>query len=253
MHDNREFEQLFAACSNGELTKEERLRLQDLAGQDVGRRGALAEMEAVRELLDIESSMRKAVRRPADPAEEADEGYQRLASAAARAEAGLRASFEQSKVMETLAPSRGSVKRGPSKVWGVALATAAAVLVGILIGMGAGQSSGLDSSRPDDSKVLGLADIDVTTALSAESPRLSWAAPADAVRYDAVIVDEAGAVVLTRPATDLQVQRSTFWTLGAAEFSALREHKALFLEVIAKDKRGEEVARTLRKHRIDLR
>jgi len=253
VHDNREFEQLFAACSNGELTREERLRLQDLAGQDVGRRGALAEMETVRELLDIESSMRKAIRRPADPAEEADEGYQRLASAAARAETGLRANLEQSKILETLAPPRGPVKRAPSRAWGITLAAAAAVLVGILIGMGAGHSSGLDSATPDIDKVLGVADIDVTTVLTAESPRLSWASPADAVRYDALIVDEAGVVVLTRPSTDLRVQRSTLWTLSSEEFTALREHKNLFLEVIARDKQGEEVARTHRKQRIDLR
>lgn len=253
MHDNKEFEQLFAACSNGELTNDERLRLQELAGQDVGRRGALAEMEAVHELLDIERSIRKSVRRPSEPGEEADESYQRLAVAAGRAEAGLRADLEQSKMIGTLPPRRGSVRRSASKVWGIALAAAAAVVVGILIGVGAGQASSLDGGMPDNDKVLGVADIDVTTVLSADSPRLSWAASQDAVRYDAVILDGAGSVVLTRPSSDLRVQRATVWNLGAADLEALHKHESLFLEVIARDKQGEEVARTLRKKRIDLR
>ena len=90
MHDNTEFEQLFAAFTNGVLTKDERQRLYELAGRDVGRRGALAEVEAVHELLGVEKKMRTLVMQPVDPAEEADESYQRLAKTAARAEQKLR-------------------------------------------------------------------------------------------------------------------------------------------------------------------
>lgn len=250
VHDNREFEQLFAAYSNGELTKAECSRLYDLAGQDVGRRGALAEMEAVHELLKVEVRMRKTVQRPAEPAEEADESYRRLAAAAARAQAKLRANLEQATMIQTM-PLGDIQKRSAVRTWGMVLAAAALVVVSVLVGMGMGQTSGLDGSNPDN-KVLGYS-ISMRTVLTVDDPRFSWDPVEDATRYDASILDHSGTEVVLRPTVDIRVRRATEWTLSSAGLEVLRKHGELFLRVVATDKRGEVLARSTSKTPIELR
>ena len=253
MHDNSEFEQLFAAYSNRELTREERSRLYELAGKDVGRRGALAEMEAVQELMGVEVEMRKIVQRPVEPVEEADESYQRLAAAAVRAETKLRATMEHPSMINTLAQHRHPTRRSTAVVWGAVLAAAAILVVTVPFLFGPTLLSGLDGTRPDPGKVLGIADIHAATVISVAAPKLSWDAPAGAMRYDATLVDGANSEVLRRPSTSLRVHRSTVWNLTIEELAICRQHEGLFLQVVARGKRGVEVARTLRKKLIELR
>lgn len=253
MHDNIEFEQLFAAYSNRELTREESSRLYELAGKDVGRRGALAEMEAVQELMGVEVEMRKIVQRPVEPAEEVDESYQRLAAAAVRAETKLRATMEHPAMIQTLVEHRHPTRRSTAVIWGAVLAAAAILVVSLPFLFGPSSSPGLDGTRPDPGKVLGLADIHTATVISAASSKLSWDAPEGAVRYDAILVDGANSEVLRRPSTSLRVHRSTVWDLTTEELAICRQHEGLFLQVVARDKRGVEVARTLRKKLVELR
>ncbi len=252
VHDNREFEQLFVAYANGELTREEHSRLLVLVGQDVGRRGALAEMDAVHEVFAVEAGMRSRIQRPVEPIEEADESYQRLVGAAARAETGLRATLEQSPVIDPLVVKRAPRQGAATRVWAVALAAVVFAVVSLVLALNPGGPPPLDGSNPGHN-VLGN-DIVITPSVTADSPWLSWGIPhADAVDYQAVILDAQDEVVLQRATTDLRIRRATTWALSEEDLQRLRQHRELFLRVVAFDKAGVEVARTTGKKPIDVR
>ncbi|MCB9869947.1 MAG: hypothetical protein H6837_08830 [Planctomycetes bacterium] len=238
MHDQRDFEQLFAAFTNAELTAEETARLRALAAPDVGRRGAVAEVEAVHELFAAEAALRADTLRPVEPVEEASEGFQRLARAAGRAEQRIRDRLAQPSVLRASVDVT-SPRRVRRVVWLAAAGLLLVVLAGILTHRG-GQPA-LDLRTPDRA-VLGHDRIHATSTLSARSAKLAWTAVAGANHYHAVILDETQAVLLQRAASE---RRETEWGLTAVEFARLRSSRGpLALQVVAFDRDGREVGRT---------
>ena len=244
--DDREFAQLFAAFTNGDVTAQERGRLTELAGRDVGRRGSLAEVEAVHEVLDVENRMREQVMLPVDPGEEADESYQRLSRTAARAEEKLRANL-----MHPVSDLSGSVRgNGRRRPW-LYFAAAAALLCSAVYGLWpSGGTPGLDTTRPDSS-TLGGRSIYVTPQLSGDSPQILWTQVDGATFYDAEILDAAGQIVLSRAA---EFRRANDWRLSEEVMADLRGREGqLQLRVIARDRDGEVVGETETPARLVVR
>jgi hypothetical protein len=244
--DNKEFAQLFAAFTNGDVTVQERTRLTELAGRDVGRRGSLAEMEAVHEVIDVENQMRGQVMRPVDPGEEADESYRRLSRSAARAEEKLRANLMYP-VADLSTLARGN---GPRRPW-FYFAAAAALLCASLYGLWpSGGAPGLDANKPGSSTLRGRS-IYVTPQLSGDSPQILWTQVDGATFYDAVILDAAGQAVLPRAA---ELRRYNDWRLSEEILVDLRSREGqLYLLVIARDRTEQELARTEDPARLVLR
>ena len=244
VHEMNEFDQLFVAYANRDVTAEERDRLRQLAGQDVARRGALAEVQALHELFDREVTTRNAVMAPVEAAEEADEGYQRLARAAASAERSLRARLT--------GPNLRALPGAPKTRtrWGRILVAVAAILViGAIVGVLAnrGAAPALDTNRPA-SDVLGGFDVSVTTRISEDSPRLSWSEIRGAALYQVSILDASGRVLMQRAEgrlTDWQLSKNDLYSLRAQEGGA-------FVRVVVTDQDGRELARTKQPRRIEF-
>lgn len=237
--DNHEFDQLFAAYHNRDLTAGEQTRLRELAAQDVGRRGALAEVDAVHELCDAERGLRARIMVPVEAADEADESYRRLASAAAQAEEKLRARL----LHRVPGPSGVASPAGPQRSgwrWGYVL-VAAALLITALVGIFYDPSPTLDRAMPDAGKVLGGHRILLTTEIRADSPNLSWSEVGGAESYEATILDAEGNVILQRASP---AGRWTRWELSRTEFDRLRRHPALRLRIVARAANGAILAAT---------
>jgi hypothetical protein len=256
VHDNREFEQLFAAFTNADVTGDERARLHELAGQDVGRRGAIAEVEAIHELLAVEASMRDEIMRPVEPAEEADESFRRMAKAAARAGEKMRAQMLHPTNIRTFEhPSRGTAP-ARSRVWLYSAAVAAVLMIAVAVGMLMNQSTapGLSTGLSPDS-VLGAgaeigtgAEIDVTTSITEDSPELIWSEVKGAASYEVSILDADNVVVLRRA----EGRRFIQWKLNS-DMTMLRAHEGdLFVTVVARNRAGEIVGATKRPRPLEV-
>ena len=252
VHDHTEFEQLFAAYTNGVLTQDERQRLYELAGRDVGRRGALAEVEAVHELIGVEKKMRTRVMQPSEPAEEADESYRRLAKAAARAEQKLR---DNMLLPTTIDVPRTPVPHTPAGAAGsrrVIYFAAAAVLViaaALFFALNHDSAPRLDGDKPTKA-VLGVRGIQTLTTVTADSPELSWGRIEYARTYEASVLDANGRAVLRRAAG---LSRFTHWQLSDQDLSTMRQHEGdLYLRVVGRDENGAVVGQTQEPAKIEL-
>ncbi len=257
MNDKHEFEQLLRAHANKELTVDERTQLGVLAARDPARERAVAEFEELHRWMSSESRLAVETMAPADPSEEADESYRRLAQAAARAERQL-----ASKLLNPVhrgdrylpgglqAPASGRDRRR-SLLIGAALAVATAaavVLVAVLTSRGAPP---LDPNTPDSrDRIGGQHLISINPVLTASDPGLSWDHVPGARSYDAKILDAGGAVVLAR--SEEQV-RSNEWRFTKAEYDVLKAHAgSLYLRVVARDGAGVGFAST-GERRLDVR
>jgi hypothetical protein len=251
VHDNREFGQLFAAFTNADVTAAERVRLNELAGQDVGRRGAIAEVEAIHELLVVEASMRCEIMRPVEGAEEADESFGRMAKAAARAGEKMRANMLHPTTIRTFVQPKPSADAGRLRAWLYGAAVAAVLMIAVAIGMLLNNNGapGLSGGKPGD-EVLGEY-ISVTTQITDNSRELSWLEVKGAASYEVSILDASKAVVLGKTESR---RRFTNWHLSTSDMTLLREHQgALFVTVVARDRAGETVGATREPERIEVK
>lgn len=250
VHDNREFGQLFAAFTNADVTGDERARLKELAGQDVGRRGAIAEVEAMHELLAVEASLRDEIMRPVEPREEADESFRRMAKAAARASEKMRANMLHPTTIRTFAPPASGTASGRQRVWLYTAGVAAVLMIAVAVGMLLSESAapGLSTGRPPNRVLGGAVAIDVTTRITEDSPELSWFEVKGAASYEVSILDVDDVVVLRR------AEGGTFihWNL-ASDMTMLRAHSGeLFVTVVARNRAGEVVGETKKPRRLEV-
>lgn len=247
---NPEFQQLFAAYTNRDLTREEQARLRELSGSDLARRAALAEVDALHDLLAEERDLRDHAAAPVDAVEAGDEGFLRLQRAAARAEGGLRERLDEAVVLPRTAPGAAAPDpvRESRRIW--LMVAAALFLLALVLRFLPEGNPALDPSTPDQAKVLGGPDILLTTDVRADEPVLFWGAVSGARRYRAEVVDPAGAVVLERAEA---LARENQWRLSAAEFADLAGRNQLFLRVVALDGEGGELARTRRSQPLRFR
>jgi hypothetical protein len=248
VNDKHDFEQLLRAHANKELTVDERTRLGVLAASDPARERAVGEFEELHRWMDAESHLAAETMAPANPSDEADESYRRLAQAAGRAEGQLRSKF--------LSPvHRGgglSGLRAPAtrhhrnrRLWIGAAVAAVAVLTATLVTIVLSNPGAppLNPNPPDPRDHIGGQHlISINPVLSASDPRLSWDHVPGARSYDAKILDTGNAVVLARPEAQA---RSNEWRFTQAEYDVLKAHPGdLFLRVVARDGTGVGFAST---------
>lgn len=247
-NDNREFEQLFAAFSNADVTTDERERMHALASGDLARRGAVAEVEALHELVAAERSLRAVTMRPVEPVEEADESYRRIAAAAARAGETLRAQMlHPSPEVQQVTAEVETPRFG----WALRVAALAAVaLIAVAVGMLLGDDRPPMSTGTPADKVLGGGAIQVTTRIDLAAPELSWTEVDGAASYEVSIFDSRGAVVLRRA----EGRRFTRWPLTATDLGLLTARMGqLSIEVIARRADARVVGRSPGRQPLQLR
>ncbi len=239
MHNNNELEQLMVAHMNRDLTQEERDRLQDLASKDPARRGVVAEMDAMHELLDAEAQLRAQVMAPAELGEEAGEGYARLAKAASRAEDQLR---NQLRDQQTLQLQPGLLPERRRQRWlAVALAVAAAIILSLIF-INHDGGPGLNGNTPENDFIGRQTVIILDPVIRRQDRSLSWGDVSGARFYDVSIVDANNDAVLQR---DANARGSHSWQLTMAQFDLLSRHQgALYLRVVATDGAGIPVGST---------
>lgn len=225
-----EFALLLSGHANRDLTAAEADRLHELARRDVRRQQAVAEVERVHGLFQAERDLRIETQQPLAADADLDETWQRLQRAAAGSEAALRARLRHS-------PRSFAAKTGPASAWrrwlpaGLALAAAAALVVGLVLMLGRERAPSLIPQAPGR-EVLGPVVL-LAPELRADSPSLAWHAVPGAFAYHVVILDEARQVVVQRADA---AGRSTRWDLSAGELAAVQARPGpLFLRVTARD------------------
>lgn len=236
---------LLEAHAGRSLTLDEDARLRALAAEDPARCAALADFDSLHVAFDAERRLFEEVSAPLSPAEEMDEGYARLARAAAVAEDGLRAQLRFGDAARMR--SEGSAVRRRRATWiGVLAAAAAVAVVVILVWRGAAQPK-LLTGEPDGTSLGGASRILMQSELRADRPVLTWHSLLGAARYDARISDARGELVLARPDADAA---STTWELSSNQFAELRARASrvppqeLRLRIVARDGAGIAVGTT---------
>lgn len=229
------FEGLLRGHATLTLTAQEREALGKITASDRARAAEVAGFDQVHAAFARERALFGAVSAPVEAAEEADEGFARLAAAGARAEAELRGRLLHAPAPVVLRPRR----RGRRVVlWAVA-ALAAGTLVALALDGFSGPPA-LQQGTPGREVAGGeLHGIVIAPHLSAADRTLSWSPLWHAVSYDVVIVDARGNVVLQRAPDQA---RSTRWELTTREFDQLCVRQAeLRLRVHARDGAGLSV------------
>lgn len=232
----REFELLLAAHSNQELTAAEQDRLRGLAADDPWRREELAGIDDVLDVFAEERSLREALTMPAEPSEEADEGFQRLQATGLAAGDRLRARLLHGEGVA----GTGIVQPPRRRVYAWALGAAALLAVALILWSQSGTGRpDLDPNAPGNDLLSGTRALAVEATVDAAVPQLSWEGLRSAARYDAWVEDAAGREVLRRSATaGPAVAGTTVWTLDRDDVETLRNAAAsgaVFLRVVAKD------------------
>lgn len=223
------FERLLQARAIDELTPGERAQLERLAAADPRRATALAEWDAVHDLLAAERALRRSVQAPVEPVEEAEQGFARLQGAAARAGEQLRAHLATAALPRVVGAA--PVRR---RWWLAAAVALVAVSCWWLVGRGIGPV--LDPNVPQDRRAGGnLQLVLLEPVLTASARTIRWAPVAGAHGYGVVVVDADGNVVLSR---DVSSQKSTAWELTPEQFASLRAQARLALRVSALDGAG---------------
>lgn len=236
---------LLEAHAGRSLTLDEDARLRALAADDLRRGADLAAFDALHRDLDAERRLFDEVSQPPSAAEEADEGYARLARAAAVAEEGLRAQLRFGDAARTK-PQGGAARRRRATWIGVLAAAAAVALVVFLVWRGDAQPK-LLTGEPDGTSLGGASRILMQSELRADRPVLTWHSLLGAARYDARISDARGELVLARPDADAA---STTWELSSNQFAELRARASrvppqeLRLRIVARDGAGIVVGTT---------
>ena len=223
--ERSEFAQLLAAHANRELLPAERQHLAALAAGDPEHLADLHAVEAVHAAFAHERALARAALRPVDPREEADPLYRDLGRAAARAETQLKAGLRALAPVPVMAPVR------PRWVLRVVWfgAAAAALWLAWLLWLRPPQAPPLLDGQPNR-EVL---SIRLVPEVNKDLRTISWQSLSGARRYDVVVEDAAGKVLLERPAA---AAKSTRWDLSETEFTLLsQQREPLTLRVIARD------------------
>lgn len=223
--ESQEFERLVAAHANRELTRGERLRLDELVQRAPSRAVICSGIERVHALLERERELGEAAVGPLDPLEEIGENWERLARTASLAGEQLRARLRHGS-------PPAMVRRPRVPRW--LLGAAAAVLLAAAGSWMLGSRSPESIPQAPSPEQLG-GSLLLVPELSVASPRLAWHAVPNAVTYRAVISDAAGDVVLRRPDA---AARSTQWDLTADEIAMLERAAPVMLRVVALDGDG---------------
>jgi hypothetical protein len=234
-HDNPEFEHLLAAHASGELDASDRGTLLRLADAAPERAGDLEAIDSALAAFSAERRLRQQVLAPAEVREEADACYARLQRAAARVEGEIRDRAVAGGIPQRVSAAPAPARR--ARVWSFAFAVAAVVLLGVFLWLQRGPA--LSSATPNDDRLGSVPTLQLRPQIGDQASSVEWQAWPGATRYEVVIEDGEGASVLSRPAADA---RSTRWELSSAEVASLREHKQLFLRVVARDSIGLVVA-----------
>lgn len=236
-NQGREYALLLTAHANRELTADESRRLLDLAERKPERQSELAMMDKLHDRFASERSLRAAVHGPLELAEAGDESYRRLAVKAAQAEAQLRA---------RLLHRQGPIARSRRGRWPLAAAALMIAALCLWLLPQDGQQSGLLSGPPVDSTLGGLATIHLSAELSRSRPVFSWRRTVGASRYDAVIENHEGIVLMRRSSIQAGLNR---WNLSSQEFDqmerqieAYKDRGGLFLRIVGQDGAGITVA-----------
>ncbi len=224
-----EFDLLLQGHANATLTAGERARLDALCAADAARAHTRSQLDALHAAFAAERALRAEVSAPLEAREEADEGFARVAKAAARAEDELRARLRHAPTTLTLRAPR----RLRPLVLGSLVALAAALVLAVLLGA-FDRPPALQQGTPSGDRLGGdVVTIVIAPRLSSRDRTLSWSPVWHAHDYAAVIVDAAGKVVLERAA---EHARSTRWELTVDEFENLRARSQdLRLRVQARD------------------
>jgi hypothetical protein len=253
--DHAAFAALLEAHTCRVLTADEERQLRALAAADPQRVAELRTVDALHEVLADERELRAAVALPATPVEEADEGYRRLQSIAARAEDELRAKLTFGAAAEVFAGLRAppdsaavrGVRAGIRRGWFFAAAAGLLAAAGLglaLLGRGDGRPELLEG-RPDGRTLGQAARIVLRAELDPARPVLSWHPVLGASRYDARIEDGDGALCLERTVGSAA---STTWEFTEDQIRTLRAVRAagreLFLRLVATDRAGIPIAST---------
>ncbi|MEZ5963059.1 MAG: hypothetical protein R3F56_04345 [Planctomycetota bacterium] len=198
-------------------------------------RAAMVEFDHVHELCAHERALFAAVAAPAEAAEEADEGFARLAAAGARAESDLRG-----RLLHPALHVAG--RRRFLRVWlAVPLVAAAAFLLAYTLGAFTAPPA-LHQEAPRDERAGGVvAGILLAPHLSAADRCLEWSPVWHARTYEVAVFDTGGKVLLQRP---LEQARSTRWELTEEQIATLRAKGDLRLRVRALDGSGLVVGST---------
>lgn len=230
VHNESDFDRLFAAHCNRELEPGEFEQLQVLAGADEERAQAVQEVETMHRLFASERALFAAAAAPLEPRDEADEVYRGLCRRAAQAEETLRASATAG----TAPVSRARLLSAP-RGWVAAAAAAFLVVAAYALGV-------FTPAEPEDLRLRGIPRIQLEPEITRASPQISWHTVVGARTYDAVIVDAENRAILVRPD---HASRSTAWQLTPDEFARLESAAgAVFLRVVALDGSGLELATT---------
>lgn len=227
--DPRRFDALVRGHAVMQLTDAEQTQLRALAAGDPGRRRAVADFDELHRRFAQERALMAAVAAPGEPVEEVDEGFARLAAAAARAEDELRSRLLHA-AGALPAPRRRLLR------FGLAVAAlAAAVVLAFAFGPWSPPPR-LHDSVPGDERAGGVvASIMMAPHLSAADRSLEWSPVWHARTYEVAVLDADGKVVLQRSP---EQARSTRWDLTSQQVDTLRTRRELRLRVRALDGTG---------------
>lgn len=234
--DQERFEVLLRGHAVMHLTASEREQLQALAAADPARRRMVTDFDRLHTDLARERALFATVASPADPVEEADEGFARLAAASASAEDELRGRLLHTPNVRVLRPHRRLARIGV-----VIAALAAAAVIATKLGVFSGPPA-LQQGTPRDERAGSVvAHIMIAPHVSMVDRSLSWSVVWHAQTYEVAVLDAVGNVVLQRAP---EQARSTRWELTTEQIDDLRVRPELRLRVRAFDGSGLLVGAT---------
>ncbi len=243
MNEKYRFGQLLRAHANKELTVDDRMQLEVLAAGEPEREHAVSGFEELHRWMDSERRLTDRTNMPADPSEEADECYRRLAQATARAARQLRTKLNPLHHGGPFGRLRTAVL-APSKATLSKACMACFVMQALLSVAGAGfWSPGPPPLNPhpvDPSDWIARQPlVSVNLVLTSSDPRFSWDDVPDAHSYDVKILTADNKLVLAPSGT----QACSEWRLTKEEYRVLKAHPGdLFLRVVALDRVGVGIA-----------
>ena len=220
-----EFARLLAAHTNREIDDRGLATLRRLANADSDLASELDAIDKVLATFDREQLLRERVMRPSEAREEAEDQYQALVRAAARAEQQVRERVLQQ-------PLRPAIVAAPRRLRRLAWVMMAAAMVMLGVFLALHRSPSLMTDTPKDERAGPVRAIVLSPQVSADTAFVEWQAVSGASHYDVAIEDGDGKVVLERPP---QAKRSTRWDLSRDQIEKLKSQAALYLRVVARD------------------
>ena len=235
---NEVADRLRQAHANRDLTVAEAMRLRDLATAAPDLANDLATIDGLHRLFDLEAELFADVVAPIEASEEFDETYARLARVAAATEPTVRA-----RLLHGGADRRMPAPRTRWHLRRIVMycAAAAAVLIATLLyTQSRSAAPPLMPGAPSGEVLSGSTPILLEPVLRTDAPSLSWHPVVNATRYDVVVVDAAGTVVLARDDFHATNHR---WELTPDELARLTARTGeLRLRIVARDGAGLAVA-----------